>query len=128
MRDVIFRGKSTVSNKWLYGNLVKTNMNRYFIFPVEISKQDGHHLNIDSDDCFFVNEETIGQYTGLNDQRGMPVFSDDIIKYEDVTEYCDKIERKIVRLLVTDENYWLLPIKKSKVIGNFYDNPEKLEG
>ena len=53
-REILFRAKSNNTNKWEFGSLGKT---KYGNFIIGNSKQH------------FVDENTIGQYTGLCDKN-----------------------------------------------------------
>lgn len=58
-REIKFRGKSTNNDKWVYAEL--------------------HGLGMDLfNEC--VNEDTIGQFTGLRDKGGKEIYEGDIIK------------------------------------------------
>lgn len=120
-REILFRGKSVLSNEWIYG---------YYYF-------DGIHTILDKNlHTFAVGEETVGQYTGLKDKNGKKIFDGDILeiyggdknscRYELVTIYYDIGNGIRVTYGQYEHNghapYWV------KVVGNKTDNPELLEG
>ena len=133
MREILFRGKSTVVGKWVKGSLLTTNSTMGKLFWI-----------VDNSGVEFgVRAKTIGQYTGKTDKNGKNVFTDDIVtcgfdnlrgivrfgEYSNPTtedyhigfyieweeEYCDNLRK--------DLGYWV-KVENFKVIGNIYDSPE----
>jgi uncharacterized phage protein (TIGR01671 family) len=126
MREIKFRGitGTTEGKKWAYGYLYKIKSffsedYQYFI--------KNEHLQETS-----VDEETIGQYTGLKDKNGKEIYEGDIIYVipEDETAFIlwDKETAKYIIQFkgwcADFDNYYG---KELEVIGNIYDNPELLE-
>ncbi len=135
MRQIKFRGKDLETCDWVYGDL-------------EIHRKDSrrliHSYNADGDYSrqYDVDEETIGQFTGLYDSRNTPIYEGDIIQskgskhligysVEDARFYC------ILTQYVGDEDFercercgldqkWINGFGKV-VIGNKYDNPKLLK-
>lgn len=145
MREIKFRGKSTTEfddkKIWLYGDLLQ---------PIEIC--DIYEIS----DCnsidgsrYQVDEDTIGQYTGLKDKTGKKIYEGDIVK---ITEKEKISKHKVISMkpIIADiewsEEYltYILITTSVKdafesltdyldecdieVIGNIYDNPELLGG
>lgn len=138
MRNIKFRGKTgtTEGKKWVYGYLYKIKSffsedYQYFI--------KNEHLQETS-----VDEDTIGQFTGLKDENGKEIYEGDILlapewfgKLKCVCIYqqentvnpiqgfglysYDTYFQKYNTLVESDE--W----DEFEVIGNIYDNPELLE-
>ncbi len=67
MREILFRGKSKLDNRWVYGFYVNKSPNKHqivsvnSIFPIEIMPS------------------TIGQFTGILDKKNNKVFEGDCI-------------------------------------------------
>lgn len=121
MREIKFRGKN--EDGWYYG-LLTYMFSSYAISHVE-----------DENIVDLIDQETVGQYTGLKDKKDVEIYEGDIfrgksgfmiVKFENgafVTEYKFNIrgyeEVNIMPLSVTSRG--------AKVIGNIHDNPELLE-
>ena len=128
MREFLFRGK-TYSNKWVYGYLVKGSIDEDFYILKNVGGTP-----------FWIDQETIGQYTGLTDKNGKKIFEGDIVKFhtETYTSESDtigKIEYFNGTFGISYKNgkHFLEFINMSmyvrwyEVIGNIHDNPELLE-
>ena len=133
MKDrYLFRGKRKDNGEWIFGNLIQTDDGVYIIqnyVPLHLIKN-----------CE-VDQSTVCQCTGLNDENGRLIFENDIVAYWDtysaesgLTE-ADCIGKVVwddvtIPFQVTNrlsaESYEVLGDECS-VIGNVFDNPELLE-
>lgn len=138
MREILFRGKRVENGEWAYGG---------YYGICKITNKDGgvkyEHLMRQSNDepLYRVDPETVGQFTGLYDNKGTRIFEGDIVKYqpEDATvpmysrvEYfADKYNYPAFDLAEHDYEANGLQCAHEEggceVIGNIHDNPELLE-
>lgn len=128
MRTIKFRGKDRWNGVWYYGSL----------FVKEISGRT--HIFATAVECFEVDPETVGQFTGLYDCNGNKIYEGDIVEWEkDGLMYVVRFWRGMFFASVQECNEGILggfPLhalteyeyKKCKIIGNIYDNPELLKG
>ena len=113
MREILFRGKDEKTGKIIFGDL------RHFNNEVRIVGKSGY--------SHIVEPETIGQFTGLADKKGVKIFEGDILLFGDKS-FAVEWKNDIVgfgyfytfdRLLGCDGI-------NCEVIGNIHENPEKL--
>lgn len=129
MREILFRGKQIADGKWAYGLPCNNIYGQLGIQPIT------------KEHCSVIHKETIGQFTGLTDKNGKPIFEGDVLRRDDVTGsvlYSDESCRFLFRWKRFDryrpdcfKNCGLTDyamFRDMEIIGNIHDNPELLEG
>ena len=134
MREILFRGKRTITGEWVEGKGIDLNFNTPYILTKEYDCGTGYYMSE-----FEVIPETVGQYTGLTDDNGKKIFEGDIVKAQDDvlgSPFDDGITGKIVYAECAYfiepknpiESQWLFnECAVYEVIGNIHDNPELLK-
>ncbi len=133
-RTIKFRGKSVDNGEWLYGNLIQ----RIGRFPgIMFDYEHGGKI------CYAeqpVDPDTIGQFTGLLDRVGAPVYEGDIVRITSLTGvvtwnpfatcfYIDT-EGKTPNMNTTHTplgDMWKSHRQELIIVGNATDNPELTE-
>lgn len=130
MREIRFRGKRIDNGKWVCGDL-----------------RHGFRSKKPFVKGFAVDPSTVGQYTGLIDKNGTPIYEGDIIKVNYTVKYADRDKQDEEHTATTivywndfrasfalefhkyanDDLYRFVRDKYAEVIGNIHDNPELLE-
>ena len=129
-RERKFRGK-THYGKWTYGGTydsfivedIKDTDNSSILFKVEST-------TLTMDRTIRVLEDTIGQYTGLEDCNGIEIYEGDFVKTIDGIMEIKYMKDSFQCVDCKGRNHRLLDYIYSEyiiVIGNKYENPELLE-
>lgn len=138
-REIKFRGKSIMNNTcgdWLYSSGIKYGDDVELMYCDEDTSEEWN----------YIDKETLGQYTGLDDKNGKEIFEGDIVKqvsykysndeyghkgfYENISKVLYKGRAFQYEWIKTNEIEMPKDFKENfiEVIGNIYDNPELLGG
>ncbi len=130
MREILFRGKSLYSDDWLCGYIRQYGNGKVIICDFETKR------------LWFVDPETVGQYTGLTDKNGKKIFEGDIVKREYTLWNSETKRTRETQIGVVSYSNKECGFSLDKVcnlrkpwdgdtieiIGNIHDNPELLGG
>lgn len=128
-RQIKFRGKNIHTGEWLYGDYHREGKMHYIT-------KFGDFLREYAPIEFIVDENTIGQFTGILDKNGKEIYEGDIlsdgeVKYEvwyseDKTGFIAEMrdpQNDLVDYLGSYDTERIMTI-----IGSIYDHPDLLNG
>lgn len=129
MRTIKFRGRSLDGKEWYHGDLEYNRVDN--IARIHTYDKDGYYIR-----QYYVNPNTVGQFTGLQDKNGKDIYEGDIICFVDglklvndewidnkhiyEVEYSGAAFRGILGLSEYTDAV--------EIIGDIYDNPDLLKG
>lgn len=146
-REIKFRGKMIPEQVWIYGTLLripapptcfgKKEEDKYYIQfadPNYTPDWDMPYRMVQGQ----VDNNTIGQFTGLHDKNGKEVYEGDILKFSDVDtaivqwdkEYASFIAKPVEDFYFDNDVLGCAMGNNGavEVIGNIYENSELLGG
>lgn len=120
IREIIFRGKRVDNGEWTYG----------FYFEHSIDGQKQSYIKYQTFDEGFVTNEvdvnTVGQYTGIKDDKDVKIFEGDIVESPNGTQGFVEWQNAECAFLVNIGDDWqTMDDCTYEVIGNIYDNSEE---
>lgn len=123
MRTTKFRAQDFFTDEWIYG------------MPIKDADVKGRwHIYFSFGDAAICKPETIGEFTGLQDEAGKDIYEGDVLSYEPY----HKSDAKVICVVSFADGafgckgegiaqYLCYANKHVEVIGNIHDNPELLK-
>ncbi len=127
-REILFRGWNKKNKKWLYGYYL-VNRGEHFIAPDEFVNP------LASYEDYVVDADTVGQYTGLKDAKGVKIFEGDVIESNGIRHVIQYNEREAKYKALLDgiqssscsiEQQWINEFEKV-IIGNVHGKSELIK-
>lgn len=122
-REILFRGWNEKNKRWLYGYYL-VNRGEHFISP-DVLKDFSIPL-----DEYLVDADTVGQYTGLKDAKGVKIFEGDVIvdeSYPCIIQYHKEYSQFVAvpkpDVTIAFYQQWVNE-RGLVVIGNVYEDKE----
>lgn len=123
-REIILRGKSLSNNSWETGFYFMSNGHYFIQWAIANSPETWCEID----------EETIGQFTGLLDKNGKKIFEGDIVLSPSGKPMVISWNKKFASFCL-DRKGWAFSHwfgeacdpQEIEIIGNIHENPELLE-
>lgn len=133
MRTIKFRGKKLCQDEWIYGSLITRGE----------QGADGNFIDTGRGECYPLQQDTIGQFTGMTDKDGKEIYEGDILDLFIPENNVGKPEHRLRKVIFDEKSCGFSIVDKHNlcicdavttsieliytVIGNVHDNPELME-
>lgn len=132
--EILFRGKRTDNGEWVYGSLLSFDNGTKAILPsaAKVFFQRGT-TTICCNECYEVDPDTVGRYSGITDNRGVKIFEGDIVGTSHFRFVVSFHEGCFGGIIGGSSFEYFSAMMSSiyglggEVIGNIHDNPELLQ-
>lgn len=129
MREIKFRAKRMGTEEWVTGDISRVQK---MCSQAEFKETGKRYRNVTRIANYEIQEETVGQFTGLRDCNAKEIYEGDILKYTDeggrdhircvvfdAGSFCFSTPDSHTYTSMSVHLYW-----RYAIIGNIHDNPE----
>ena len=134
MREIVFRGKDSITKRWVYGALVQQQDDPLKEKAFIISYSNYQFGDFSEAVMHEVDPEIVGQYTGFVDKKGKKIFEGDILSIYNSKAFLFAVEwnnQYVLKCTTNGVSDNILNVIESpedvEVVGNIYDNPELIK-
>lgn len=135
MREILFKGKDSITKSWVYGALVQQQDDSLKEKAFIISYSNYQFGDFSEAVMHEVDPETVGQCTGLVDKNGKKIFERDILSIYNSKAFLFVVEwngnQYVLKCTTNGVSDNILNVIESpedvEVVGNIYDNPELIK-
>lgn len=134
MREILFRGKDSITKRWVYGALVQQQDDPLREKAFIISYSNYQFGDFSEAVMHEVDPETVGQYTGFVDKNSKKIFEGDIVSIYNSKAFLFAVEwnnQYVLKCTTNGVSDNILNVIESsedvEVVGNIYDNPELIK-
>ena len=134
MREILFRGKDSITKRWVYGALVQQQDDLLKEKAFIISYSNYQFGDFSEAVMHEVDPETVGQYTGFVDKKGKKIFEGDIVSIYNSKAFLFAVEwnnQYVLKCTSNGVSDNILNVIESpedvEVVGNIYDNSELIK-
>lgn len=134
MREILFRGKDSITKRWVYGALVQQQDDPLKEKAFIISYSNYQFGDFSEAVMHEVDPETVGQYTGFVDKNSKKIFEGDIVSIYNSKAFLFAVEwnnQYVLKCTTNGVSDNILNVIESpedvEVVGNIYDNPELIK-
>lgn len=134
MREILFRGKDSITKRWVYGALVQQQDDPLKEKAFIISYSNYQFGDFSEAAMHEVDPETVGQYTGFVDKNDKKIFEGDIVNIYNSKAFLFAVEwnnQYVLKCTSNGVSDNILNVIESpedvEVVGNIYDNSELIK-